>query len=170
MFARVLVLCIAIALLALALPAAAPRLLAYLQPQEVAVATAESDGPQRQTSIAIPADESGHFRTDAQIDGRTIPVVIDTGATTVALSPETAHRLGLQLTPADFTATVRTASGTVRAAPVELHSVRVGNVTVRDVSAVVIEGDTLELNLLGMSFLNRLTRFEAGGGQLVLVQ
>jgi aspartyl protease family protein len=168
MFARLVVFCAVAVVVALAIPSVAPQLLAYLDPQENpapggAAATAVA-------SIAIPADANGHYRANAVIEGRTIPVFIDTGATTVALSVAAARRLGIQPAPAAFTATVETANGTVRAAPVTLSSIRLGNVIVRDVSAVVLEGGGLELNLLGMSFLNRLTKFEAGGGQLVLVQ
>jgi aspartyl protease family protein len=143
-------------------------LLAYVQPPEDP--TPAETAATAVASIAIPADANGHYRADAVIDGRTIPVFIDTGATTVALSVDAARRLGIQPAPADFTATVETANGAVRAAPVVLRSVRLGNVAVRDVSAVVLEGKGLELNLLGMSFLNRLTKFEAGSGRLLLVQ
>jgi aspartyl protease family protein len=126
--------------------------------------------PEAPREMTLTANSTGHYLADAVIDGHTVSVVVDTGATTVALTSATAHDLGIDPRDRDFTAQVRTANGTVRAARVTLGVVSIGNVTVRDVPAVVVEGDALELNLLGMSFLNRLTKFEAGDGQLVLVQ
>jgi aspartyl protease family protein len=169
MLPRLVALSVAIALAALAIPAAAPALLRYLQLQQETAAGSETSAA-RATTVSIPAGDDGHFRTSAVIDGRTVPVVIDTGTTTIALSVDTARSLGFNLTGADYTAKVETANGVVRGAQVTLRSIRVGNVVVHDVSAVVLPGDSLALNLLGMGFLNRLTKFEAAGGQLVLVQ
>ena len=169
MLPRLAVIAAVVVLLALAVPALAPGLVATFQP-EAKVAAEPSAARTRPRNVTIAADSSGHFASDAAINGRTVAVVIDTGATTVTLSQATARRLGLHLVPADYTARVKTANGVIRAAPVSVDSVSLGNVTVHDVAAVVVEGDTLELNLLGMSFLSRLTKFEAGGGQLVLVQ
>lgn len=102
----------------------------------------------------------GHYWADAAIDGRAVPVMVDTGATVVALTRDDAARLGLTPNEADFVHTVRTASGPVPAAPVRLASVSVGGVTVRGVEALVLQ-DGLPHSLLGMSFLSRLSAFEA---------
>jgi aspartyl protease family protein len=172
MLPRLIAISAAIVLVALAMSGAAPRLMSYVQPDQATpvAPSAAATAPAGAASIAIPAGSDGHFRADAVIDGHTVPVVIDTGTTTIALSAATARALGLRFTAADYTESVETANGTVRAARATLRAVSIGNVTVRDVMAVVLEGDVLEQNLLGMSFLNRLTKFEAGGGQLVLVQ
>lgn len=118
--------------------------------------------------VEISAARSGHFFTEVEIDGRPITIMVDTGATMVALSYEDAERAGIFLNPGDFTHSVSTANGRARVAPVMLHSVSIGDITVRDVRAVVSEAGRLRTSLLGMSFLGRLSRFDMRPGLLVL--
>jgi len=118
--------------------------------------------------VEIPAARNGHFFTDVDIDGRSIKIMVDTGATMVALSYEDAERAGLYLTSGDFTHSVSTANGRARVAPVMLDSVSIGDITVRDVRAAVSEPGRLRTSLLGMSFLGRLSRFDMRPGLLVL--
>lgn len=109
----------------------------------------------------------GHFWAEARIDGRAVRVMIDTGATVVALTLDDARRLGVTPNEADFTATVKTASGPVPAAPVLLKTVSVGGAEVRGVQALVLH-DGLPHSLLGMSYLGRLSAFEASPTGLTL--
>jgi aspartyl protease family protein len=109
----------------------------------------------------------GHWWADAMVDGRAVHLMVDTGATVVALTPEDAHRLGLDLSPADFSDEIRTAAGPARAARVRLPSLSVGAVRVADVDAVVVENG-LPHSLLGMSWLGRLSGFEASADALTL--
>jgi aspartyl protease family protein len=109
----------------------------------------------------------GHYWADARIDGQAIRVMVDTGATVVALTPADALRLGLRLTAADFTGTVITASGPVRAAPVQLSAVAVAGARVDRVEALVVE-QGLPHSLLGMSYLGRLSSFSATPAGLTL--
>ena len=102
----------------------------------------------------------GHYWAEANIDGRAIRVLVDTGASVVALTRQDALRLGLKLTPNDFTRTVQTASGPARAAAVTLKSIAVAGAEVEDVQALVVEAG-LAQSLLGMSYLGRLSGFEA---------
>ena len=118
--------------------------------------------------VEIKAAHNGHFNTEADINGRTIEVMVDTGATMVALSYEDAERAGISLRDKDFTRAVSTANGVARVAPVTLDRVSVGDITVRDVPAVVAEPGRLKTSLLGMSFLSRLSRFDMRSGVLVL--
>ena len=118
--------------------------------------------------VEIAAARNGHFFTEVEIDGRPINIMVDTGATMVALSYEDAERAGLYLNPSDFTHSVNTANGRARVAPVMLHSVSIGDITVRDVQAAVSEPGRLRTSLLGMSFLRRLSRFDMRPGLLVL--
>ncbi len=118
--------------------------------------------------VEIKAGRNGHFNTEAEINGRPVEVMIDTGATTVALSYEDADRAGLYLRDGDFTRTVSTANGVARVAPVRLDRVSIGDITVRDVPAAVAERGRLKTSLLGMSFLSRLSRFDMRSGVLVL--
>ncbi|CAN5194233.1 TIGR02281 family clan AA aspartic protease [soil metagenome] len=121
--------------------------------------------------VAIPADVSGHYLSDAVINGRSIRVVVDTGATSVALSSDTAKRLGLKIDPGAYALPVSTANGVTMGARVILSEVRIGAITVSNVEALVMKGGALgDVSLLGMSFLSKLRKFEVGGGQLVLMQ
>ena len=70
----------------------------------------------------------------------------------------------------EFTALVKTANGTVRAAPVQLDMVEVDDLMVHDVAAMVLPDGALSDNLLGLSFLSRLRRFEYADGRMVLEQ
>ena len=119
------------------------------------------------TAIALHADRNGHFLADAVVDGRSLPMLVDTGATACTFTEEAAARLGITLSPRDFTRTMMTANGLVRAAPVRVGVIRVGPVTVRDVEAVVSQG-RLGTNLLGMSFLKRVRDFSIAGGTMTL--
>lgn len=118
--------------------------------------------------VEINAESNGHFNAEAEINGRAIEVMIDTGATMVALSYEDAERAGIRLNDNDFTRAVSTANGVARVAPVTLDRVAVGNILVRDVPAAVAEPGRLKTSLLGMSFLSRLSRFDMRSGRLVM--
>ncbi len=109
----------------------------------------------------------GHYWAEAMIDGSAIRVLVDTGASVVALTREDALRLGLRLESEDFTSTVNTASGSARAARVSLDSVAVAGARVENVDALVIEAG-LGQSLLGMSYLGRLSAFEATPTALTL--
>ena len=114
----------------------------------------------------LKADD-GHYWADALIEGRAVRVMVDTGASVVALTRDDAARLGLRLEPADFSATVVTASGPVRAAAVELQAVAVAGARVDRVEALVVE-QGLPHSLLGMSYLGRLSSFSATPAGLTL--
>ena len=120
--------------------------------------------------VTISADASGHYLVDARINGRVVPAMVDTGATVVALSADTARRLGIVPPRSALTRPVATANGVVDAAPATLTEVRIGRIVVRNVEALVIPGDGLTVDLLGMSFLGRLQKFESSGGRLILIQ
>jgi aspartyl protease family protein len=100
-------------------------------------------------------DERGHFAADGQINGVPIRFTVDTGATFISLPPGEARRLGLDYLKGRK-AMMETANGVVAAYRVKLDTVRVGDLTVNNVDAVVMEGDSLPIALLGMSFLNRM--------------
>ena len=109
----------------------------------------------------------GHYWADALIDGKAVRVMVDTGASVVVLTPDDAVRLGLRLKTGDFSATVITASGPVRAAPVGLRTVAVAGARVEDVEALVVERG-LPHSLLGMSYLGRLSSFSATPSEITL--
>lgn len=120
--------------------------------------------------VTISADAQGHYLVYARINGRAVSAMVDTGATVVALSADTARRLGIIPPRSAYTRPVATANGVVEAAPATLREIRIGRIVVRNVEALVIPGDALTVDLLGMSFLGRLQKFESSGGRLVLMQ
>ena len=104
-------------------------------------------------SVMVTADERGHFVTDGQVNGIPIRFTVDTGATFISLPASEARRLGLDYRKGQK-AVMDTANGSTLAYRIKLDTVRVGDVTVHSVDAVVMEGDGLAVALLGMSFLN----------------
>lgn len=126
--------------------------------------------PGNTRAIVVAADSHGHFRVDGRVDARPMDFVVDTGATMVALTARDAETLGIHPAPSEYTIAVSTANGTARAAPVTLSKVEIGSITIRDVSAMVMPENALNQNLLGMTFLSRLQRYEYSNGRLVLQQ
>ncbi len=117
------------------------------------VATGSSvAGAARSDTVTLSADTGRHFVTDGAINGTSVRFVVDTGATVTTLSRTEADRVGLDYrggTPAKS----MTANGIVSGWRLSLDSVSVGDTTVRDVDAMVLDNDTLPVVLLGMSFL-----------------
>ena len=103
------------------------------------------------------------------MDGRRLELVVDTGASTIALRASDAARLGIHPAARDYSVKVATANGMTRAALVQLRMVEVGNIMVRDVPALVHADEALGVNLLGMSFLSKL-RWTHERGKLILEQ
>jgi aspartyl protease family protein len=95
--------------------------------------------------------------------------MVDTGASHIAIPMREAARLGIFPRPSDFTVRVNTANGVTKAAMVQLRTVEVGDILVRDVPAIVHPDEGLSVNLLGMSFLSRV-RWTHERGRLVLEQ
>jgi aspartyl protease family protein len=153
--------------LVLAAAVVAPGFLASrLQPKPVpAPAPVEQEQPGR---VVLRADSDGHFRVEATIGGRRVPMLVDTGATVVALSYEHAATLGLVSGGDRFDIPVSTANGSVAARRVVLRDVRIGSVRVPDVSALILKPGAMDGSLLGMSFLGRLRRMESSPDRLVL--
>jgi aspartyl protease family protein len=118
--------------------------------------------------VVIQPDGRGHFRVEGAIDGRRLEFLVDTGASVVTLTESDAARLGFHPAPRDYTAQLKTANGTIRGAPVRLGIVEIGGLILRNVNAVVLPDAALSENLLGLSFLSRLHRFEYRDGRLVL--
>ncbi|MEJ1159582.1 retropepsin-like aspartic protease family protein [Prosthecomicrobium sp. N25] len=121
-------------------------------------------------AVSLRADKRGHFEVDARINGTPVAVMVDTGATSVALRFEDAARLGLRPLPNDFDVPIATANGTTRAARALLKEVRIGEVKVRDVEALIVPAKALNTNLLGMSFIKRLSKVELKGDRLLLAE
>ncbi|MEC7796144.1 MAG: TIGR02281 family clan AA aspartic protease [Pseudomonadota bacterium] len=137
--------------------------LAAAQPERLVVAPASASG----TATQVVKGPDGHYWAQATIEGRAVRVLIDTGASVVALTRADARRLGVDPTPDAYTGRVQTASGLARTAPVELAAVSVAGARVERVQALVVE-EGLAYSLLGMSYLGRLSAFEATPAGLTL--
>jgi aspartyl protease family protein len=133
-------------------------------------APVETVGQAGVRSLSIPRDARGHFQTEGRIDGQRIGFMVDTGASVIALNETSAARFGLRPSRGDYNATVTTANGTIKAARTRLAMVELGGLVVRDVDAMVLPDEALSENLLGLSFLSKLKRFEYANGQMVLEQ
>jgi len=115
----------------------------------------------------LKADGRGHFVADGQVNGAAVRFLVDTGATLIALPATDAKRMGVSYLNAPR-GVVSTANGSAAAYKVKLDTVRVGDITINNVDAVVMEGG-LTIPLLGMSFLNR-TEMTREGETMVLVK
>jgi aspartyl protease family protein len=120
--------------------------------------------------VSIPADRTGHFRTELRFNGRKVEGLIDTGATLVAMNETTARKIGISVSRSEFKYEVNTANGKARAAVVRIDSIEIGRIRVDDVDAVVMEDKSLHNTLIGMSLLKQLARFEVKDEVLLLEQ
>jgi len=109
----------------------------------------------------------GHYWAEAAVNGKAVHLLVDTGATAVALTAEDARRLGFDPKQLDYSYRVATANGQARAARIKLASVSVAGAEVQNVDALVIERG-LQTSLLGMTYLGRLSQFEATPTSLIL--
>lgn len=119
-------------------------------------------------SAELKAGLGDHFQTTAYINGTPVNIMIDTGATTVALSYEDAGKAGIRLNDRDFTRQVTTANGITKAATVDLRRIQLDGVRVYDVEAIVMPRGAMTGSVLGMSFLSKLRSFKIEDGVLYL--
>ena len=123
---------------------------------------------QLNAATALKAGQNGHFIVKAEINGRNVKVMVDTGASAVALSYEDAKDIGLHPGSLDYNVPVSTANGVVKAAGVNLDKVEIDGVRVTDVQGLVMPEGVMRGSLLGMSFLNKLQSFKVEDGVLYL--
>jgi len=116
--------------------------------------------------VEVVRGHGGDFAVGAHINGARVPMVLDTGASSVVLTQEAAKAAGLPLEVLVYNVNVDTANGRTRAAPVTLDRLAVGGLTERAVPALVAQPGQLKNNLLGMTFLNRLESWEVRGDRL----
>lgn len=111
----------------------------------------------------------GHFEVSATVNGHTTPMVFDTGASAVVLTITDAEAAGIDTAGLSFTIPVSTANGTGRAARVRLDRIEVGGIVRERVMAFVAEDGALSMSLLGMTFLETLSRYSVTQNSLELV-
>lgn len=140
------------------------RLLAGLVPGRAVVVTASDGGAE----VVLQKSLGGHFVTSVDVDGVSVPMVVDTGASSVALSYEDALRIGIDPARLNFTRTILTANGRAMAAPARLRQVAIGPILRTDVEGLVVEDGKLDQSLLGMSFLSTLQSLQMQSDELRL--
>jgi aspartyl protease family protein len=128
--------------------------------------TLESRGGER--TVRIRRRPEGHFHARTEVNGVKLRMLIDTGATSIVLKHDDAHKVGLDPRRLSFSVPVQTANGTTYAAPVRLRSVGVGSIGFTEIDALVARPGALSESLLGMNFLSRLRSYEFSGEFLTL--
>ncbi|WP_211452075.1 retropepsin-like aspartic protease family protein [Collimonas antrihumi] len=123
--------------------------------------------PGAASSVTLKVNPQGHFVAQAQINGAMMTMLVDTGATMIALPASEAVRLGVDYKKGRMVA-VNTANGAAPAYMVKLNTVKIGDIEMNQVDALVQEAG-LPFALLGMSFLNR-TEMRREGEMMVLTK
>ncbi|WP_269716711.1 TIGR02281 family clan AA aspartic protease [Caulobacter sp. NIBR2454] len=136
-----------------------------LRHPKAAVATLNASPESQPASVRKGKD--GHYWAEADVNGRQVRFLVDTGATAVSLTSADAQRLGIDTTQLAYDYSVATADGRTRAAAVKLASVAIAGAVITDVDALVIENG-VGSSLLGMSYLGRLSGFEATPQAMIL--
>ncbi len=117
-------------------------------------------------SLVYTANQQGHVIIDAAVNGAAVRMLVDTGASLVVLTREAAGAAGIHPSELVFSHRVSTANGPARMARVTLREIRIGQLSINDVPAAVLEN--LNISLLGMSFLTRLQGYEMRDGKLTI--
>jgi aspartyl protease family protein len=164
-----------ILLVFLVLAATAGAVVAYGDPDQIARASdtvsqmlhrRAASSPVR--AVQVSRGQAGEFALQARINGVSAPMVIDTGATSVVLTYETAKAAGLPLELLEYDVDVETAGGHTKAARLTLDRLAVGKLVERSVPALVVPRGQMKTNLLGMSFLDRMESWEVHADRLML--
>jgi len=156
------------------LAATAGAVVAYKDPEQVARASdTVSDmlrgrAKSETRAVQIARGQGGEFALQAKINGVNAPMLIDTGATSVVLTWETAKAIGLPLEMLEYNVDVETAGGHTKAARLTLDRLAVGKLVERSVPALVVPRGQMKTNLLGMSFLDRLESWGVQADKLML--
>lgn len=117
----------------------------------------------RETRIPMAID--GHFWVEAELNGKPVKFLIDSGATMTTIDRDTAMRVGVDVSP-QRDQFVRTGNGIIRVSSGRAEELQVGGISRRDVALQIAEND--DLNVLGMNFLSSLSRWGVEGRWLVL--
>jgi aspartyl protease family protein len=142
------------------------RMFGDLMPPGEAQTVDRADG--REQAVRIRKRSDGHFVAKTEVNGVTVTMLVDTGASSVVLKPADARLAGIDVDRLTYSVPVQTANGTAYAAAVRLKRLSVGGITVDGIEALVAKPGTLGESLLGMTFLRRLRSYEFSGEFLTL--
>lgn len=149
---------------------AAPKLVNLLEgnnTENVNSASTRSQGPKTATGYR---NSGGQFDFNSSMNGIHINVLVDTGASSVTINRSTARRIGINVSDNDFNNFANTANGRTSYAHAVIKKIRINGIVVKNVPAAVLKDKSLDHALLGMSFLNKLKKFEFKGNRLKLIQ
>src|SRR5258708_3488303 len=156
------------------LPATAGAVIEYGDPDQVARASEQvshllgRSAVKPAPAVEIARSQAGEFALDVKINGVRAPMVIDTGATSVVVTWETAKAIGLPLEMLEYNVDVETAGGHTKAARLTLDRLSVGHLVEKSIPALVVPRGQMKTNLLGMSFLDRLESWGVQADKLML--
>lgn len=125
--------------------------------------TVIEQGTNGERAVRIRRRSDGHFVATVGVNGSSVPMLVDTGASTVVLRQADARKLGIETSQLKYTVPVQTANGLAYAAHVRLRSLGIGPITINGIDALVAQPGVLRESLLGMSFLSRLRSYEFSG-------
>ena len=119
-------------------------------------------------AVSIRKSLNGHFEAAGTVNGAPVGFLIDTGATSIALSHDDALRIGFSDDDLSYTLVINTANGKAKAAAVQLDNVVIGSISRTGLRAMVAEPGQLDQSLLGMNFISSLTAFEMRRNEVIL--
>ncbi len=143
---------------------------AAIEEQVKTTKTKTASKRKKRSRKAVGYRKRGHFSFNARLNGRNVTVLVDTGATSVAINRSTARRIGIDLRDRDFRYRASTANGVAMYARAKIDEIRIDGIRVYDVNAAVLDDASLSGTLLGMSFLNKLKSFEIKRNKLTMLQ
>ena len=156
---------VAIFIVALLLVAQRDRIRPYWQ--RASAALLDSDQQVSGNTVRIAMNSDGHFWAAVDINGVRSRLLIDSGATTTALSGDTARAAGIDIDESPLPVMIETANGTITARTATAKRLQIGSIVARDLPVVV--SDTFdETNVIGMNFLSRLASWRVEGTTLIL--
>lgn len=120
------------------------------------------------SAVRIRKQLDGHFVAETKVGGVSVHMIVDTGASTIVLTPEDAKAMGFDMNALTYGVPVQTANGRSFAAQVRLTNIAIGPILLRNVEALIAQPGSLHQSLLGMSFLSRLRSYEFSGDFLTL--
>ncbi len=126
------------------------------------------ESPGGLTEVTIRRRLDGHFTANVEINGKPVSMIVDTGATSIVLTPDDAKKAGIDPDKLTYRVPVMTANGRTVAARIRLKEVAIGPLERTEIEALVARPGALSQSLLGMSFLSRLRSYEFSGDFLTL--
>jgi aspartyl protease family protein len=134
---------------------------------ETQIASAVPPKPVKPVETVLTREGNGHFYVDAEVNGQLVHFIVDTGATTIALTQADAKHVGIHFSPADFTVIGRGVSGDVKGQAITLSKVSIDQKEAFYLPAVVV-ADGLDTSLLGQSFLSKVGTVVIDGDRMIL--